>query len=184
MSKEPCRHGMFSHKVCEICAEVLPLEKQLVETQAERAAAISSCEIKNEKVSEYSKHITELTKQLAEAQALLKDKDDALEYCIKDLTVRAALSEDDSLNISQGCLDNMHKALAQTSGTDVLDKMLEAERVKVWNECLKVADEQRLRIANIYADRVKHGTSKMDGNCDWYKLEGAVAVVQTIRNLG
>lgn len=145
-------------------------------------------------------------KQLAETQALLRDRTDALYSALRQLGAAcerlggsAYEEEFDMLNYTQ--------VLAQVTGAEVLERLLaetftdgantasvamsDAELTKAYHEgvregqdrCLKAADEMRTRIANDYQDRAEHGASKMDGNCDWYKLEGAVAVVQAIRNL-
>lgn len=55
--------------------------------------------------------------EIERLNALVSMQAEALKYAISDLTIRAKLSEDDSLNIGQGCLDQMHEALSATAET-------------------------------------------------------------------
>jgi len=56
-----------------------------------------------------------LKQQLSEANARNAMLVGVLKYVLDDLTLRARLSEDDSLNIGQGCLDKMHEAITANS---------------------------------------------------------------------
>ena len=50
-------------------------------------------------------------------------------------------------------------------------------------KALKAADAERLRLSAEYKSRLDAGDSRMDGNMDWARLEGAVSVVSAIRAL-
>jgi hypothetical protein len=54
---------------------------------------------------------------------------------------------------------------------------------QVRKQALDVAEQTRLRLAEKYQHGIDTNTADMNGNCDWARLEGAVAVVQAIRKL-
>jgi hypothetical protein len=93
-----------------------------------------------------AKEIAELRTQLAAEQALRVKIQAALKYAIDDLTIRATLSDDDSLNIGQGCLDQMHEAM-QTSPTAALDAKIAEAEIKVlevaYSTCKPFGEEFR-----------------------------------------
>ena len=47
---------------------------------------------------------------------------------------------------------------------------------------IDVADKVRLELAKTYQDNVDNDVSRMYGNLDWMRLEGAVYVVQELKN--
>jgi len=59
--------------------------------------------------------IGDLTEEIDHLKAQLAMQADAINYALDDLRIRANLSEDDSLNIGQGCLGQLHKSLSTTA---------------------------------------------------------------------
>lgn len=49
------------------------------------------------------------------------------------------------------------------------------------SQLLAAADEVRLRLSEQYQSKMNNGTSVMEGNQDWARLEGAVAVITKLR---
>ena len=78
----------------------------------------------------------QLEEQLAAAQLTVERMRGAVQYAIDDLIARAKLSEDDSLNISQGVLDGLHDCL-KPSDTSALEAVREEAVVQARAEELE-----------------------------------------------
>lgn len=59
---------------------------------------------------------------------------------------------------------------------------LENQLKKFKETMIDVADKVRLELAKTYQDNVDNDVSRMYGNLDWMRLEGAVHVVQALKN--